>query len=242
MVCDSQRRLFSLHCRHCIRAASPIDRLGRPPTTLPGTARTRTDPAYEKYPMIGSNGLALDRLIATWRAFVGADRAECIPCFADSYEGKRFGGPNDVVVKRERRDLFHRHVTACAFVRDHALAPFRAANCASRVRPSLPILGIQKQPLRHVHLGNGRTEMNKISLAGTLRSWLSAEHRHEQPGSSLIIRYTDPSHHSLWNLELEHDEILPDKFSSRTWPSSTVNEPKILEADCSPGNRPCPPP
>jgi hypothetical protein len=59
--------------------------------------------------MIGSNGCALDWFIATWRAFVGADRAECLPCSADSREGKRFGGPNHVAVKRERRDLFHRH-------------------------------------------------------------------------------------------------------------------------------------
>ena len=57
--------------------------------------------------MIGSNGLALDRqgrlIIATW-AGRSIDRIENNgkrTVLADRYEGKRFGGTNDVVVKKD---------------------------------------------------------------------------------------------------------------------------------------------
>jgi gluconolactonase len=69
--------------------------------------KDKSDPAYEEYPMIGSNGLALDRqgrlIIATWagRSLVRIERNGERTVLADSYDGKRFGGPNDVVVKRD---------------------------------------------------------------------------------------------------------------------------------------------
>ena len=63
------------------------------------------DPKYEEYPMIGSNGLALDRqgrlIIATWagRSIVRVEKNGTRTVLADRWEGKRLGGPNDVVVK-----------------------------------------------------------------------------------------------------------------------------------------------
>jgi gluconolactonase len=69
--------------------------------------KERSDPAFEEFPMIGSNGLALDRqgrlIIATW-AGRSIDRIESNgkrTVLADSYDGKRFGGTNDVVVKKD---------------------------------------------------------------------------------------------------------------------------------------------
>jgi gluconolactonase len=69
--------------------------------------KDRNDPAFEEFPMIGSNGLALDRqrrlIIATW-AGRSIDRIEANgmrTVLADGYEGKRFGGTNDVIVKRD---------------------------------------------------------------------------------------------------------------------------------------------
>src|SRR6266852_2437372 len=65
------------------------------------------DPQYEEYPMIGSNGLALDRqgrlIIATWagRSIVRIEKDGKRTVLADRWEGKRFGGTNDVVVKRD---------------------------------------------------------------------------------------------------------------------------------------------
>jgi len=65
------------------------------------------DPKYEEYPMIGSNGLALDRqgrlIIATWagRSIVRIEKDGKRTVLADRWEGKRFGGTNDVVVKRD---------------------------------------------------------------------------------------------------------------------------------------------
>jgi gluconolactonase len=69
--------------------------------------KDRNDPAFEEFPMIGSNGLALDRqgrlIIATW-AGRSIDRIETNDkrtVLADRYDGKRFGGTNDVVVKKD---------------------------------------------------------------------------------------------------------------------------------------------
>ena len=69
--------------------------------------KDRNDPLFEEFPMIGSNGLALDRqgrlIIATW-AGRSIDRIENNgkrTVLADRYEGKRFGGTNDVVVKKD---------------------------------------------------------------------------------------------------------------------------------------------
>ena len=57
--------------------------------------------------MIGSNGLALDRqgrlVIATWagRSIVRVEKNGTRTVLADRWEGKRFGGTNDVVVKKD---------------------------------------------------------------------------------------------------------------------------------------------
>ena len=57
--------------------------------------------------MIGSNGLALDRqgrlLIATWtgRSIDRIEKGGKRTIVADRYEGKRFGGTNDLVVKKD---------------------------------------------------------------------------------------------------------------------------------------------
>ena len=65
------------------------------------------DPKYEEYPMIGANGLALDRqgrlVIATWagRSIDRIEKNGKRTVLADRWEGKRFGGTNDVVVKRD---------------------------------------------------------------------------------------------------------------------------------------------
>ena len=66
-----------------------------------------SDPRFKKYFMIGSNGLALDRqgrlVIATWagRSIARLEKDGTRTTLADRYEGKRFGGPNDVVVKKD---------------------------------------------------------------------------------------------------------------------------------------------
>ena len=69
--------------------------------------KDRSDPLFEEFPMIGSNGLALDRegrlIIATWagRSIDRIEKNGKRTVLADRYEGKRFGGTNDVVVKRD---------------------------------------------------------------------------------------------------------------------------------------------
>jgi gluconolactonase len=69
--------------------------------------KDKSDPNFEEFPMIGSNGLALDRegrvVIATW-AGRSIDRLEwdgSRTVLADRYNGRRFGGTNDVVVKKD---------------------------------------------------------------------------------------------------------------------------------------------
>ncbi|HTM08935.1 MAG TPA: SMP-30/gluconolactonase/LRE family protein [Verrucomicrobiae bacterium] len=69
--------------------------------------RDKNDPLFEDFPMIGSNGLALDRqgrlVIATWagRSIDRIEKNGKRTVLADRYEGKRFGGTNDVVVKKD---------------------------------------------------------------------------------------------------------------------------------------------
>src|SRR5437764_1948911 len=67
----------------------------------------KSDPKFEEFAMIGADGLTLDRqgrlVLAT---FAGRSLMRIEPngrrtVLADNYEGKRFGGPNDVVVKRD---------------------------------------------------------------------------------------------------------------------------------------------
>jgi len=69
--------------------------------------KDKSDPLFEEFPMIGSNGLALDRegrlIIATWagRSIDRIEKNGKRTVLADRYEGKRFGGTNDVVVKKD---------------------------------------------------------------------------------------------------------------------------------------------
>ena len=64
------------------------------------------DPAFEKFYMIGSNGLALDRqgrlIIATWagRSIDRIEKNGKRTVLADNYQGQKFNGPNDVIVKK----------------------------------------------------------------------------------------------------------------------------------------------
>lgn len=69
--------------------------------------KAKDDLRYEEFPMIGSNGLALDRqgrlVIATW-AGRSIDRIEHNGkrvTLTDSFEGKKFNGTNDLVVKKD---------------------------------------------------------------------------------------------------------------------------------------------
>jgi len=69
--------------------------------------KKREDPAFEEFPMIGCNGLTLDRqgrlVIATWagRSIVRIENNGTRTTLADRWEGKRFGGTNDVIVKKD---------------------------------------------------------------------------------------------------------------------------------------------
>ena len=64
------------------------------------------DPLFEKFYMIGSNGLALDRqgrlVIATWAGRsidrIGKNGRRTV--LADRFDGKQFNGPNDLIVKK----------------------------------------------------------------------------------------------------------------------------------------------
>jgi len=65
----------------------------------------RNDPRFEEYAMIGADGLTVDRqgrlILATFagRSLMRIEKDGKRTVLADRYEGKRFGGPNDVVVK-----------------------------------------------------------------------------------------------------------------------------------------------
>jgi gluconolactonase len=74
---------------------------------IQNNGRERTDPKFEEFTMIGADGLTLDRqgrlVIATFagRSLMRIEDNGKRTVLADRYEGKRFGGPNDVVVKRD---------------------------------------------------------------------------------------------------------------------------------------------
>jgi gluconolactonase len=65
------------------------------------------DPAFRRFFIYGSNGLALDRegriLVATWggRSIERIEKNGKRTTLADRYDGKRFDGPNDIVVKKD---------------------------------------------------------------------------------------------------------------------------------------------
>ncbi len=74
---------------------------------IQNNGRERTDPRFEEFAMIGADGLTLDRegrlIVATFagRSLMRVEKNGQRTVLADRYEGKRFGGPNDVVVKRD---------------------------------------------------------------------------------------------------------------------------------------------
>src|SRR5882762_5642810 len=69
--------------------------------------KDRSDPNFEEFVMMGADGLTVDRqgrlILATFagRSLMRIETNGKRTVLADSYEGKRFGGPNDVVVKRD---------------------------------------------------------------------------------------------------------------------------------------------
>jgi len=74
---------------------------------IQNNGKSKDDPLYEEFPMIGSNGLGLDRegrlVIATWagRSIDRIEKNGKRVTLADRWEGKRFGGTNDLVVKTD---------------------------------------------------------------------------------------------------------------------------------------------
>src|SRR6266567_2047849 len=90
---------ISLYLDHSGYTGFDIWRVGMP---SPGQ-----DPREDKWYQIGSNGLALDRegrlLIATWtgRSIDRIEKNGKRTILADRYDGKRFGGTNDLVVKKD---------------------------------------------------------------------------------------------------------------------------------------------
>ena len=68
--------------------------------------RSPDDPKFEKFFMIGSNGLTLDRqgrlIIASWagRSIDRIEKNGKRTVLTDNFEGKRFNGTNDVIVKK----------------------------------------------------------------------------------------------------------------------------------------------
>jgi gluconolactonase len=67
----------------------------------------RNDPRFEEFPMIGADGLTVDRqgrlILATFagRSLMRIEKDGKRIVLAVSYQGHRFGGPNDVVVKSD---------------------------------------------------------------------------------------------------------------------------------------------
>jgi gluconolactonase len=67
----------------------------------------RNDPRFEEFAMIGADGLTLDRqgrlILATFagRSLMRVEPDGKRTILADRWDGKRFGGPNDVVVKSD---------------------------------------------------------------------------------------------------------------------------------------------
>ena len=72
-----------------------------------GMASPGQEPNEDKWYQIGSNGLALDRqgrlVIATWtgRSIDRIEKNGKRTILADRFDGKRFGGPNDIIVKKD---------------------------------------------------------------------------------------------------------------------------------------------
>ncbi len=73
---------------------------------IQNNGKDKSDPKYEEFPMIGSNGLTLDPqgrlLIASWtgRSIDRIEHNGKRTILAGRYDGKRFGGTNDLVAKK----------------------------------------------------------------------------------------------------------------------------------------------
>jgi gluconolactonase len=67
----------------------------------------RSDPRFEEFAMIGADGLTHDRqgrlILATFagRSLMRIEKDGTRTVLVDRYDGKQFGGPNDVVVKSD---------------------------------------------------------------------------------------------------------------------------------------------
>jgi len=101
LATDGKRQ--SIYLDHSGYTGQDIWRVGFMQTN----GKAKDDPRYEEFPMIGSNGLALDRegrvVIATW-AGRSIDRIEHNGkrvTLTGSFEGKKFNGTNDLVVKKD---------------------------------------------------------------------------------------------------------------------------------------------
>ena len=79
---------------------------------MQSNGRDKGDPKYEEFPMIGSNGLAIDRqgrlIIDTWtgRSVDRIEKNGKRVTLTDNWEGKKFNGTNDVVVKNDGAIFF----------------------------------------------------------------------------------------------------------------------------------------
>ncbi|QIK53141.1 SMP-30/gluconolactonase/LRE family protein [Dysgonomonas sp. HDW5B] len=68
--------------------------------------KSQSDPKFERFNLSGSNGMTLDNqgnlLIATWagRSIVRIEKNGLRTVVADRYQGKKFNGPNDLVVNK----------------------------------------------------------------------------------------------------------------------------------------------
>lgn len=74
---------------------------------MSNNGRDRSDPRFEEFPMLGPDGLAVDAkgrlILATFagRSLVRVEKNAERTTLADNYQGKRFNGTNDVIVKRD---------------------------------------------------------------------------------------------------------------------------------------------
>ena len=74
---------------------------------IQNNGKEKNDPKFEEFAMLGADGLTVDRqgrvVVATFggRSVVRIENNGARTVLADKFEGKRFGGPNDVVVKRD---------------------------------------------------------------------------------------------------------------------------------------------
>jgi gluconolactonase len=93
----------SVHMEKCGYRGVDIWRVGFMQTN----GKKQGEPGFEEFPMIGCNGLTLDRqgrlVVATWagRSIERIEHNGKRTVLADRWQGKRFGGTNDVIVKKD---------------------------------------------------------------------------------------------------------------------------------------------